>query len=179
MNRSLAALLFVLLVVGRASAQTTPAPPLTLVPAVRQAITDKNFSKVDTLLAEHRKLHGLTSEWLAAKSWLARGQLAEKQFDAAATVAEAVYADAEPLLAKRILDQDAHLQTAVGAAIEVLAQVDIARNARSEAVTYLLSALATFKGSTIEKRIQKNLNLLSLEGTVAPALTWAGSMSPD
>jgi thiol-disulfide isomerase/thioredoxin len=172
-SRFVAVLLFVLLVAGSAAAQTPQVPaakPLTLVPAVRQAIAEKNAGKVETLLAEHRKQHGPTSEWLAAKSWVARDRLAAKQFDEAASVAEAVYAGAEPLLAKRVLDQDAHLQTAVGAAIEVIAQADTARNARSEAVTYLRSALATYKGSTIEKRIQKNLNMLSLEGTVAPAL---------
>ena len=85
--------------------------------AEAQAIADKDAGKVDALLAEHRKQHGPTSEWLAAKSWVARGLLAEQRFDAATAIAEAVYAESEPLVAKRILDQDGHLQTAVGAAI--------------------------------------------------------------
>jgi thiol-disulfide isomerase/thioredoxin len=151
-------------------AQTATTAPPTLIASVRQAIADKDFVRGDALLSAHRKERGLTSEWLAARSWIARAQLAEKNLDAAERVADEVYTSAEPLLTKGTLDRDANLQTAVGAAIEVLSQVDAARGARSEAVTYLRSALATYKGSTIEKRIQKNLNLLSLEGTTAPPL---------
>jgi thiol-disulfide isomerase/thioredoxin len=171
-NRTLACTLALATAATVVSAQAPAAKPAaapTLIASVRQAIADKDFPRGDALLAEARTARGVTTEWLAARSWMARGYLAEKRFDAAERTAEAVYAEAEPL-AKRQLDQDAHLQTAVGAAIEVLALVDVERGARSEAVSYLQSALATYKGSTIEKRIQKNLNLLSLEGTVAPAL---------
>jgi thiol-disulfide isomerase/thioredoxin len=52
----------------------------------------------------------------------------------------------------------------------VLAQLDAQRGARTEAVAFLQGEVATFKGTAIEKRIQKNLNLLTLEGSVAPAV---------
>lgn len=160
----LAALAFVI-VTADASAQ-----PKGLVAEVRAAIAANDFARGDQLLAAHKAEKGTTAEMLAALSWMARGTLAAKQFDKAESYAEETYTQAQALLAKRALDADAHLPIAVGAAIEVLALVDAARGARTEGVTFLQGELATFKGTSIEKRIQKNLNLLTLEGTVAPAI---------
>ena len=65
---------------------------------------------------------------------------------------------------------NAPLPIAIGAAIEVLAHVQVERGERSDAVAFLRREVARFKGASVEHRIQKNLNLFSLEGTVAPAL---------
>jgi thiol-disulfide isomerase/thioredoxin len=62
------------------------------------------------------------------------------------------------------------LQTALGAAIEVRAVVQSERGARSDAVYFLRQALDKYRDTAIHKRIQKNINLLSLEGQPAPAL---------
>jgi thiol-disulfide isomerase/thioredoxin len=45
-----------------------------------------------------------------------------------------------------------------------------AQGARSEAVTYLQRELDKYRHTSLVKRIQKNINLLSLEGVAAPAL---------
>jgi thiol-disulfide isomerase/thioredoxin len=80
------------------------------------------------------------------------------------------------MLKTRALDQEPRLPIALGAAIEVLAQIEIARGARSEAVAYLQGELGTYRGTSIEKRIQKNINLASLEGQPAPALDLSESL---
>jgi thiol-disulfide isomerase/thioredoxin len=137
---------------------------------VRAAIAASDFTRGDQVLATYKATNGVTSEMLAALSWMARGTLAAKQLDKAETYADQTYAQATALLAKRALDADTHLPIAIGAAIEVLAQVDAARGARTEAVVFLQGELAKFKNTSIEKRLQKNLNLLTLEGSVAPAV---------
>jgi thiol-disulfide isomerase/thioredoxin len=112
----------------------------TLIAEVRKAIAANDDGRVEQLLTEARKRNGVTSHWLAALSWRAR------------------------------VDQDADLPIAVGAAIEVLAQVQAQRGARTEAIGFLNGELQRYRGTSIEKRIQKNANLLTLEGTVAPPL---------
>ena len=49
-------------------------------------------------------------------------------------------------------------------------QVLAARGQRTQAVELLQSALRTYGSTSIHDRLQKNLNLLSLQGKVAPAL---------
>jgi cytochrome c biogenesis protein CcmG/thiol:disulfide interchange protein DsbE len=70
----------------------------------------------------------------------------------------------------RRIDTDPWLPTAVGAAIEVHAHVLAARGDIPEAVTYLREQAKTWNGTSIEDRIHKNINLLSLEGKPAPPL---------
>src|ERR1035438_7613247 len=76
------------------------------------------------------------------------------------------------------LDDDPWLPTAVGAAIEVHAQVLAARGEAGDAVTFLREQLALFGATSLHERIQKNLNLLSLEGKPAPPLDEAEWLGP-
>ncbi len=71
------------------------------------------------------------------------------------------------------LDDDPWLPTAVGAAIEVHAQVLAARGERPEAIEYLQGQLKQFAGTSLPERIRKNINLLDLEGKPAPPLDLA------
>ena len=161
-------LLFILLLL--VAAANAAAQPKGIIAEVRAAIAANDFGRGDELIAAYKKVNGTTPEVLAAQSWMARGTLATKQLDRAEAYAEQTYNQAAVLLKKRALDEDTQLPTAVGAAIEVLAQVDAARGGRTDAVVFLKNEIAKFKGTSIEKRIQKNLNLLTLEGTVAPAV---------
>jgi hypothetical protein len=68
------------------------------------------------------------------------------------------------------LDDDPWLPTAVGASIEVHAQVLGARGERPEAVAYLQSQLKQFAGTSLPERIRKNINLLDMDGKPAPPL---------
>jgi thiol-disulfide isomerase/thioredoxin len=168
----MAAVLSLAIFAGSASAQTQAPPSPDLVKLVRQSIADKDFARGEQLIAEARKTAGTTAQVLAAQSWLGRGALAEKRLDAAERYAEATYKDAVALIAKGPMDRNpnAPLPIAIGAAIEVLAHVQVERGERSEAVAFLQREVARFKGASVETRIRKNLNMYSLEGTVAPAL---------
>ena len=52
------------------------------------------------------------------------------------------------------------------------------RGDRSSAVYFLQRELETYRDSSIHKRIQKNINLLSLEGQPAPPLESSESLGP-
>ena len=153
-----------------------------LVTDVRAAIKAANFAAGDQAIATYRTANGVTAEMLEALSWMGRGALAAKDLAAADKYARETYELSTALLKKRPLDQDARLPIALGAAIEVLGQVEAQRGARSEAVTFLRNEAAKFKGTSIEKRIQKNINLLSLEGQPAPAIDlseYLGAKPPE
>jgi thiol-disulfide isomerase/thioredoxin len=62
------------------------------------------------------------------------------------------------------------LPIALGAAYEVQSQALAAQGQRTQAVAVLRTALQTYGKTSIQARLQKNLNLLSLQGRMAPAL---------
>jgi len=146
------------------------ARPVTLVSEVRAAIAAHDQARAETMVASRRAERGDTPEVLEAMSWLARGAQAEGQLDRADKLAGDAQRLAVAALGKRRVDEDAHLATAIGAAIEVQGLVGVARGQRSEAIAFMQRELDTYRGTAIHKRIQKNINLLTLEGHPAPAL---------
>jgi thiol-disulfide isomerase/thioredoxin len=66
----------------------------------------------------------------------------------------------------------------VGAAIEVHAQVLAARGERGDDVVFLRQQMALFRTTSVNERIQKDINLLSLEGKPAPVLEEAEWLGP-
>ena len=121
-------------------------------------------------LRAYRTSHGGTPEYLEAFSWLARAEAASRNYGAADRFAQEIYSLSMTQLKTRPLDREPHLPTALGAAIEVEANVLAAQGRRSEAVTYLQEQTKTFAGASILTRIRKNVLLLTLEGKPAPAL---------
>ena len=152
--------------------------PVTLVSEVRAAIAAHDQARAETMVASRRAEQGDTPEVLEAMSWLARGAQAEGQLDHADTLAGETQRLAVAALGKRRVDEDAHLATAIGAAIEVQGFVGVARGQRSEAIAFMQRELDTYRGTAIHKRIQKNINLLTLEGHPAPALELVESIGP-
>lgn len=151
---------------------------LTLVNDVKDLLARNDLAAAERTVRASQKEAGSTPEFAAALSWLARGELGVRQFDRADSYAVETRKLADQLLRTHKLDSDPWLPTAVGAAIEVHAQVLAARGARSDAVTFLNEQFALFGNTSIGERIHKNLNLLSLEGKPAPALDesdWLGS----
>jgi len=156
--------------------------PRSVIADVREAIAQKDFARGEKLVDAHRSSHGVTPEMLEALSWLGRGALAARQWDRAEGYAKQTYDLAVAALARRSVDQERHLPIALGAAIEVLAHVTAERGARSEAVHFLNQELTTYKDTSLYKRIQKNIHLLSLEGKPAPAIETAdhlGAIRPS
>jgi thiol-disulfide isomerase/thioredoxin len=137
---------------------------------VRQATARNDFALGDSIIQKYRANHGVTPELLEALSWLGRGALNAKQWDKAETYAKETEQLSVGELKKRPLDAENHLPIALGAAIEVEAQVMNARGERSAAVAFLKTELDRYKTTSIRTRIQKNINLLALEGKTAPPL---------
>jgi thiol-disulfide isomerase/thioredoxin len=125
-----------------------------IVDEVRQTLAQNNFSAAESQLNAYRGQQGVTPEYLEAYSWMGRAALDAKQYEQAAAYAKQTKTLALDQLKVRPLDAEPHLPIALGAALEVQSQVLAARGQRTQAVA----------------RLQKNLNLLSLQGKPAPVL---------
>jgi thiol-disulfide isomerase/thioredoxin len=139
---------------------------LSLVGDVRKA----DLPAAEKLVADFRARHGITTEYLAAHSWLGRKALAARNYTAADKYSSETYKMAVAQLKRRALDSDEHLPIALGAAIEVQAQAAAAEGQRDRAVKFLRAELKKYWNTSIRTRLQKNLNLLELEGKPAPPI---------
>jgi thiol-disulfide isomerase/thioredoxin len=152
-----------------------------IVTDVRAALGRGDFPSAEAVLERYKAQNGVTPEMLEAYSWLGRGALQTRRYDQAESYAAKTMKLVNEQLGKRKLDAETHLPIALGAAIEVEAQVMAARGERDQAILYLNKELQTYRNTSIRDRIQKNINLLSLEGKPAPALQmtqWLGPKPP-
>ena len=149
-----------------------------VVQEVRGLVRSGQFAQARAVLAEARARGGPAAERLDAHAQLARGELKAGQIDAALTDAREVHAGAVAELAHRALDQEPHLPLALGAAIEVEAQVSAVRGDRSLAVAQVREELARWPRTSLETRLRKNLHLLSLEGQAPPPLVLEPHLGP-
>ena len=141
-----------------------------IVESVRLALAQNNFAGAEAQLNSYRNQRGPDAEYVEAYSWLGRAALDQGQYDQAAAYAKETKTLALEELKKRPLDAEPHLPLALGAALEVQSQVLAARGQKAQAAALLQSALRTYGNTSIHDRIQKNLNLLSFQGRIAPAL---------
>ncbi len=141
-----------------------------IVTDVRMALAQNNFSVAEAELNSYRSRQGVNAEYLEAYSWLGRAALEQRQYDQAAAFAKQTKALALDQLKQRPLDAEPHLPIALGAAYEVQAQVLAARGQRMQAIAVLQAALRTYGNTSIHDRLQKNLNLITFQGKLAPAL---------
>jgi len=143
-----------------------------IVEDVRLALGKGDFAGAAAKIQSYRKSVGVTPEMLVALSWMGRAEVARGNSDAAEKYAQETYQLATAALKNRALDRDpdAPLPLALGAAIETEGQVMAMRGQRADAVAYLRMQAQTFSQTSIRARIQKNINLLSMEGKPAPAL---------
>jgi thiol-disulfide isomerase/thioredoxin len=158
------------------------APPGNIINEVRVNIVQRDFARGEFRIQAYRAEFGVTPDLVEAVSWLGRGALAEGWLDKADTYAAETRKLSLDLLKKRPLDAEKHLPIALGASIEVQAQVMAARGERGQAVGFLQSELETWRNTSMRARIQKNIHLLSLEGKPALALDekqWLGVRPPS
>src|SRR5580704_12135651 len=141
-----------------------------IVEDVRAALSQNSFTAADLYLKSYRTKNGVTPEYVEAYSWMARTALSNHDYDQAAAYAKQTSALALDQLKQRPLDAEPHLPLALGAALEVQSQTLAARGQRTQAIAVLQTALHTYGSTSIRARLQKNLNLLSLDGKPAPAL---------
>ena len=152
-----------------------------IVDDVRAAIARNDFAGADVQVQAYRRSVGATPELATAIAWQARGALTANQLDRAAAYADQARQMILPNLRGPRVDRQQWL-TAMGAAIEAQAKVMAAQGETAEAVLFLRDELKTYSGTSQQERIQKNINLLSLEGKPAPALetaVWFGPRPPS
>jgi thiol-disulfide isomerase/thioredoxin len=161
-----------------APAGYSQSPGAVLVAYVQMAVERGDLASASALVDEFRKQAGHTPEALEALSWIARGELKAGRPDEAFKKAEEVRRLSEIALANRKLDDEPHLPLALGAAYEVQTQALSESHQRTEAVRLIQSAERKWRGTSIVARLQKNLNVLTLEGKPLPVLRaseWIGA----
>jgi thiol-disulfide isomerase/thioredoxin len=185
----------VLLVVGGAALAQTPATPPTQpaaatpaapaappspVSGIRNKIAADDLLSAESILEVHKAKYGDDGPWLNGYGWLARGALLLGETDKAKRYAE----DVRTICAKKIaggadLTKDHDLEIALGAAIEVKAQlIEQSRGAKA-ATDYVRGELSELKGAPVafRSRLNKRIDLMTLVGQPAPELAvddWLG-----
>jgi thiol-disulfide isomerase/thioredoxin len=152
-----------------------------IVEDVRMALAQNDLAGADRQAQAYRQARGSTSELAAAIGWQARAALNAKSLDRAAEYAGEVRQMTLPNLRGPRIDREKWLY-AMGFSIELQAQIMAARGETADAVGFLRKEVKTYAGTSIHERIQKNINLLSLEGKPAPALeatVWFGPPPPS
>jgi len=143
-----------------------------IVQEVNARLSLNDFAGAGKSIQNYRRARGVDSDVLEAMSWTARAELSRKNLNAAEQYAQETYQLSTTEMKKHPLNRDPNspLALALGASIEVEANVMALRGDRTGAVTYLRGEIAKFRATSIQPRIQKNINLLSMEGKPALAL---------
>jgi thiol-disulfide isomerase/thioredoxin len=164
-------------IVGDVDTGAQTAPPR-VVAYVQMALQHGDLESASALADQYRRLNGDTPEALEALSWVARGELAAGETDKAVKHAEEIEQICTTTLATRKLDAEPHLPLALGAAYEIEAEALSEDHKGAEALHLLESAIRKWRGTSLVDRLQKNINLLTLEGRPMPALSetaWIGT----
>ncbi len=141
-----------------------------IVRQIRAAIDGNDFAQGERILSAHKAAAGVDGPYLEALSWMGRGELAVKDYAAAEKYVQQARAGVLEQRKRHKLDDDSSLAFALGASIEVQSQVWNATGRKTEAVTFLQEEVKAWHDTSIRARIQKNLNLITLQGRRAPAL---------
>ncbi len=149
-----------------------------VVAQVRVALSQGDLAKADSLVSFYQRLNGYTPEVIEAFSWLGRAELSAGQTDRALDNAEETRRLVGDQLKTHKLDSNPHLALALGAALEVEAQILSESGRRAEAVSLLQTAIRTYQGTSVVGRLRKNLNLLTLTGRPAPPLQMTNLLLP-
>lgn len=130
----------------------------------------------------YRSHNGVNPQLLQFMAEIARAKLELGQTTAAQTYARQTEQLCRQELAHRSLDAEPRLPLALGGAIEVQAQAMAENGNRSTSLALLRHALRQYGNTSLQARLQKNLNLLTLEGRPAPPLVenqYIGSRPPS
>lgn len=152
--------------------------PAAIVPEVRALLNKQDFAAAEKLIETQRAGGAWTPELIEAHSWLGRGALAAKQFDKALAYSAETRKLSLSALKSRKLDDEKRLPIGFGASIEVEGQALAGKGQLSEGIAFLQRELKTWYTTSIRTRIQKNINLLSLEGKKPPTLEVKDSVGP-
>lgn len=136
-----------------------------LVRSVRLKISAGDLATGLAMAEDYRKATGVDEEYLNAIGWIARGaEMLGRPDIAREALAE---------LRREVPAEKAEMLTPYGAAIEVEGRLIARKDGRGAAIRYFQEQLAQAKATSLQSRIGKNINLLSMEGQAAPAIDGA------
>jgi thiol-disulfide isomerase/thioredoxin len=142
-----------------------------LVRVVRAKLSAGDLPSGIAALEDYRLETGVDAEYLNAVGWLARGAQMLGRDDVAKGYVEE--------LRREIPQETKPLIIPYGAAIEVESKLIARREGRGAAIRYLESEMAKAKAPELRSRISKNINVLTLEGSPAPAIDVRDSVGAD
>ncbi|HLK32953.1 MAG TPA: hypothetical protein VKT29_07675, partial [Terriglobales bacterium] len=146
--------------------------------AQQAAPSAAQIAQAEAQAQAYRARNGLTPQLLQFMSEIARAKLQLGQTAAAESYAQQTEQLCRQELAHRALDAEAQLPLALGASIEIQAQAKARNGDRSGALDLLRNALRQYGTTSLRARLQKNLNLLTLEGKPAPTLVLTQHLGP-
>ncbi|NOT32645.1 MAG: TlpA family protein disulfide reductase [Candidatus Eisenbacteria bacterium] len=164
------------LIVAVAFAFSTPVRaaelPRSPVGAIRNKISAADLLSAESILEVYERNNGRDAQWVEGLGWLARGALLLGEREKAKRYADTTCRTCETRIAAGAdLETESSLVTALGASIEVEAQLRQHSKGTRNAARYLEGQLARYsKPIGFRSRIYKRLNLLTLEGQAAPEL---------
>ena len=138
---------------------------------IRAKLSAGDLRTGEALVEDWRAAHGEDAEYLDGLGWLARGALLLGDRERALDQARE--------LRRRIPAENAETLTALGAAIEVEGRVILARDGRGAALAFWAEELAIARDPALRARIAKNVDLITLEGSPAPAIDFADTLGPN
>jgi thiol-disulfide isomerase/thioredoxin len=149
-----------------------PAPPPSPVSGMRNKISAGDLLSAESILEVHRQRHGEGGAYVNGLGWLARGALLLGEVGKSRRYADEVRAIyVSRVAAGTDLAKDSDLETALGAAIEVEAQLLAREKGAREARKLILAELDRLPGPVaLRSRLSKRINMLTLAGTPAPEL---------
>lgn len=149
-----------------------PATPPSPVSGIRNKISAGDLRSAESILDWHREQHGEDLAWLNGLGWLARGALLLDEPAEALRLARIVRAQCADRIAKGAdLTKTSEIETALGAAIEVEAQIIARRQGAKRAAAFVQSELTKLPAPvSLRSRLHKRINLMTLTGQPAPEL---------
>ncbi len=135
-------------------------------------------AQAEAQVQAYRARNGVDPQVLQFMAEIARAKLELGQVTAAQDYARQTEQLCRQQLAHRALDAEPRLPLALGGALEVQAQAMAKNGNRGAALALLRQALRQYGSTSLQARLQKNLNLLTLEGRPAPPLVETQYIGP-
>ncbi len=154
-------------------AAASPSPASRTVSGIRNKVSAADLPSAESILEVHGERYGFDGGYLVGLGWLSRGALLLGETARAAELNAGLRRRCEARLAAGPgLEADDSLRTALGAAIEVEAQLRAREKGRAAAARWLRGEQARFAKAPVSfrSRLQKRHNLLAMEGRPAPEL---------
>jgi cytochrome c biogenesis protein CcmG/thiol:disulfide interchange protein DsbE len=142
------------------------------VSGIRNKLAAGDLLSAESILEVHRAENGEDSNYLTGLAWLARGALLTGDLDKAKRYTADVRARCADAQAHGATPESDHaVEIAIGTAIEVEAQLVARRSGPKKGADFVRGELAQIPGPVaLRSRLNKRINMLTLEGTAAPAL---------